>query len=242
MSCTYRITILTHFFHEFQPWLSLYEWWSSLSLTFFLEKTEGLTTGSLSLSSQEPRGPLYLTWHRNWHWRNILSFTTNVEYTQNYGFQNMKLFKNMETYANTDTHIKPNRSELNNFQSTKIEVINHEWIYWYFTLEGFLMKNDTHLYGIGRCQFSYGLYRILYGYIAYTRIFTEITSCFFEPESRQNPMKWALFNMTPWISLTHPKDIRSSKLVLIMSSFFNSRSFIFANNWKVEFLIKMLFQ
>ena len=49
----------------------------------------------------------------------------------------MKLFKNMETYANTDTHIKPNRFELNNFQSTKIEVINHECRYWYFTLEGF---------------------------------------------------------------------------------------------------------
>ena len=123
-SCTYRITILTHFFHEFQPWLGLSEWWSSLSLTFFLEKTEGFTTGSLSLSSQEPRGPLYLTWHRNWHWRNILSFTTNVEYTQNYGFRNTKLFKNMETYANTDSHIKPKRSESNNLETTKIEVIN----------------------------------------------------------------------------------------------------------------------
>ena len=73
------------------------------------------------------------------------------------------------------------------------------------SMKGVSMKNDTHLYGIGRCQFSYGLYRILYGYIAYARIFTKITSRFFEPESRQNPMKCALFNMTPWISLTHPK-------------------------------------
>ena len=46
-------------------------------------------------------------------------------------------------------------------------------------LSGILMKNDTHLHGIGRCQFSYELYRILYGYIAYARIFTEITSRFF---------------------------------------------------------------
>ena len=45
----------------------------------------------------------------------------------------MKLFKNMETYANTDTDIKPNRSELNNLKSAKIEVINHDYRYRHFS-------------------------------------------------------------------------------------------------------------
>ena len=118
---THRAHHYHYFFHEYEPWLGLERIVKFserlLVLLFSLRKQKATTTGSLSLRSFPETvrtDPLYLTWHRNWHWRNILSFTTNVEHTQFMVFKITNYLKNMKTYANTDTHIKPKRSELDN--------------------------------------------------------------------------------------------------------------------------------
>ena len=121
---THRAHHYHYFFHEYEPWLGLERIVKFserlLVLLFSLRKQKATTTGSLSLRSFPETvrtDPLYLTWHRNWHWRNILSFTTNVEHTQFMVFKITNYLKNMKTYANTDTHIKPKRSELNNLHN-----------------------------------------------------------------------------------------------------------------------------
>ena len=126
---THRAHHYHYFFHEYEPWLGLERIVKFserlLVLLFFLEKTEGYYywQPKFEIVPRDLRtDPLYLTWHRNWHWRNILSFTTNVEHTQFMVFKITNYLKNMKTYANTDTHIKPKRSELK-----KLRAILNQW-------------------------------------------------------------------------------------------------------------------